>query len=82
MKGYYDYDVFQFVAPATSSGAMTATLRVPSATTGGTQDLAALPIYKNNGATPVGAADVTVGLQYELTFADVLDSGNGGFVLR
>lgn len=82
VQGYFDFDTYAGVAATTSTGAVTALVRLPSATSGGTQDLATLKVFKQNGAAQASTGDLTAGLQYEFTFADNLDGGNGGFVLR
>lgn len=76
IKGYFDYEVFSFVAEATSTGAVTATV-VPA-----TGALATLKVYKTNGSAQAGNNDLTIGLHYTATYVDTLDSGAGGFVLR
>lgn len=73
---YTDYEVFSFVADASTTGAVTA--KVVTAT--GT--LATLKVYKNNGASQSGNGDITEGYHYTFTYVDSLDSGNGGFVQR
>lgn len=73
---YVSYEKFAFVADANTTGAVTA--KVVTAT--GT--LATLKVYKTNGSAQAGNGDIVINLQYELTYADSLDSGNGGFVLR
>lgn len=76
VKNYYSYWSFAFVAPATSTGAVTATV-VPA-----TGSLASLPVYTNNGAAQANAGDITINLFYLLYFVDSLNAGNGGFVLK
>lgn len=73
---YWDYWSFAFVADATSTGAVTATV-VPD-----TGSLATLKVFKTNGSAQAGAGDITINLFYLLYFVDTLDSGNGGFVLK
>lgn len=78
---YNDYDTYQFIAAATSTGLLTANVTLVQGTTvQGT--LATLKVFKSNGAAQATSGDVVSGLQYHLTYADNLDSGNGGFVLR
>lgn len=78
---YNDYDTYQFVAGATSTGVVTANVTTVQGTTvQGT--LATLKVFKNNGAAQATTGDIVLGSQYHLTFVDSLDSGNGGFVLR
>lgn len=76
VKQYADYDKYQFVADATSTGNLSALVATPQG------NLATLNVYKSNGSTRAAAGDVTINLQYELTYADSLNGGSGGFVLR
>lgn len=76
IKQYNDYDTYQFVAAATSTGVVTANVTNAQGT------FATLKVFKNNGAAQATTGDVVLGSQYELTYADSLDSGAGGFVLR
>ena len=81
IKQYNDYDIYQFVAAATSTGLITANVTLVSgAVTQGT--LATLKVFKTNGATQATVGDVVLGSQYELTFVNSLNGGLGGFVLR
>jgi hypothetical protein len=74
--GYATHDTFSMVAPSNSTGPVTAQVMTK---TGG---LAIIPIYKQNGAVQCGAGDIVAGLHYMLTFADNLNGGLGGLVLR
>jgi hypothetical protein len=76
VKQYADFDTFQFVADATSTGLLSAKVVTPQGT------LSTLNVYKTNGSAQATTGDVTSGLQYNATFVDSLNSGNGGFVLR
>lgn len=76
VKQYSDFDTYQFVADATSTGNLSALVVTPQGS------LTTLNVYKTNGSTRAGSGDVTSGLQYQLTYTDSLNSGNGGFVLR
>lgn len=76
LDGYRVYDRFTAFADLTSDGAVTATV-VP---TNGT--LATLKVYKSAGAAQAGSGDVVAGSLYDFIYADHLDSGNGGFVLK
>jgi hypothetical protein len=76
VKQYADFDTFQFIADATSTGTLTALVVTPQGSLG-TKN-----VYKTNGSAQATTGDVTSGLQYQLTFVDSLNSGNGGFVLR
>jgi hypothetical protein len=75
-KGYSSYDQFPFVASASSTGSVTALVMTNSGA------LATLNVYKANGATQAGNGDITINLQYFLTYVDTLNSNAGGFVLR
>lgn len=76
IKQYNDYDVYQFVAAATSTGVLTAFVTTLQGA------LPTLKVFKTNGSAQATTGDVTVNLQYELTYVDSLDAGAGGFVLR
>lgn len=76
IKQYNDYDIYQFVAAATSTGTVTATVVTLQGA------LATLNVYKSNGATAAGAGDVVSGSFYFLVYVDALNSGAGGFVLK
>lgn len=81
IKQYNDYDTYQFVAAATSTGLVTANVTaVQGQIVQGT--FATLKVFKSNGASQATTGDVVINLQYTLTFVDSLDSGAGGFVLR
>jgi hypothetical protein len=78
---YNDYDVYQFVAAATSTGLVTANVTVVQGqVTQGT--LATLKVFKTNGSTQATVGDVVLGSFYLLIHVDSLDSGVGGFVLK
>lgn len=76
ISGYADYEVYSFVAAATSTGNVTMTV-VPA-----NGVLATLKAFKTNGAAQATTGDVVLGSHYTATFVDSLDSGNGGFVIR
>lgn len=76
IDGYKDYDVFCFVAAATSTGAVTATVAPKKGT------LATIKVYKTAGAAQAGAGDVVLNSLYLAVFNDALDSGAGGLVLK
>lgn len=76
LPGYFDYWSFAFVAPATSTGLVTATV-VPN-----TGALPTIPVYKTNGSAQATTGDITSGLFYVLYYVDTLNSGNGGLVLK
>lgn len=75
IANYYDYQPFSFVASATSTGLVTATV-VPL-----TGSLATLPVYKNHGAAQATTNDIIINLFYVAYYVDTLNSGNGGFVI-
>lgn len=74
VANYFSYWGFAFVAPATSTGTVTATV------TPNTGMLPILPVYIAHGATPAGNTDLTINLFYILYYVDTLNGGNGGFV--
>lgn len=76
IEGYRDFDIFPFVADATSSGTVTATV-VPANGT-----LATLKVYKTDGAAQATTSDIVSGSFYLLCFVDTLDSSAGGLVLK
>ena len=75
LPNYFSFQSFGFVAPATSTGLVTATV-VPQ-----TGSLATLPVYKNHGAAQATTNDITINLFYVAFYVDTLNSGNGGFVI-
>lgn len=78
---YNDYDGFQFVAAATSTGLVTANVTVVQGqVVQGT--LATLKVFKNNGATQATTGDVVLGSFYILFYVNSLDGGAGGFALK
>ncbi len=72
---YNNFQNFPFMAPATSTGLVTATVVPP------TGALATLPVLKNNGAAQATSGDIVNGRLYNLVFHAELNSGNGAFVL-
>jgi hypothetical protein len=76
IDAYRAFDRFTFVAAASSTGAVTATV-VPKKGT-----LATVKVYKSNGAAQAGSGDVVSGSLYDAVYAGHLDGGNGGFVLK
>lgn len=75
VPNYFDYWSFAFVASATSTGPVTATV-MPV-----TGALPTLKVYKTHGSAQAGAGDITNGLFYVVYYVDSLDSGNGGFCI-
>lgn len=81
IQRYNDYDIYQFVAAATSTGLITANVTVVQGTVvQGT--LATLKVFKSNGAIQATTGDVVLGSFYLLIYVDSLDGGAGGFVLK
>ena len=76
IEGYRDFEIYGFVADATTSGSVTMTV-VPR-----TGALATLKAYKTNGATQAGSGDVVSGSFYLAVYCDHLDTLAGGFVLK
>lgn len=77
VSGYKDFDIFVGVADATSTGAVTATV-----VTRAGASLSELKVFKSNGAAQAGLGDIVSGSLYLFVFADHLDSGAGGLVLK
>jgi len=75
-KRYNSYDIYAAKAAATSSGLVTATV-VPEIGT-----LATLKVYKTDGAAQATVGDVVADSLYLFVYADYLDGGVGGFVLK
>ena len=73
---YADFDTFRYVADVTSTGNLSALVVTQQGA------LATLPVFKTNGSARATTGDQTIGLQYDLTFVDSLNSGSGGLVLR
>jgi hypothetical protein len=71
---YYDYWAFAFVAPADSTGTVTATV-VPTVGTFPT-----LKVFKDNAQANAG--DILNGVLYVLYYASSYDSNAGGFALK
>lgn len=76
LKSYVDYEVYAFTAAATSTGLVTMTV-VPK-----NGVLATLKAFKNNGAAQATAGDIVLNSVYLAIFADHLDGGAGGFVIK
>lgn len=76
IRQYNSYDVYKFIAAATSTGLVTARVVTQQGT------LATLNVYKTNGSAQATTGDITIGLQYDLTYVDSLNAGVGGLVLR
>ena len=76
IAGYWNFDFFVFVGDVDSTGSVTARV-VPDSGT-----LATLKVYKTNGAAQAGAGDIVGGSLYIAIYADHLDSGSGGLVLK
>lgn len=76
IEKYVDYEAYRFIAANTSSGDVTATI-MPRA-----GSLATLKVYKTNGSARASTGDVVAGNLYDLIYANTLDAGAGGFVLK
>lgn len=76
IEGYVDHEIFVAVAANDSTGSVTATV-VPR-----TGALTTIKVYKSNGATQAGAADVQAGELYMFVYNSALDGGLGGLVLK
>lgn len=76
IEKYVDYEVFIAAAAETSTGSVTATV-VPR-----TGTLSTLKVYKTNGAAQAGAGDIVQNSVYMFIYADHLDAGAGGLVLK
>lgn len=81
VANYYSYWSFAFVASASSTGPITATV-VPSSQSKQTGVLPTLAVLKTHGSGGAGNGDLTIHLFYVLHYVDTLGSGgNGAFVL-
>ena len=76
IEGYRFGDMYLFVADASTTNSVTATV-VPKSGT-----LATLKVYITNGATQAGNGDITSGRVYMGVYAYNLDSDAGGIVIR
>lgn len=76
IEKYVDYEVFVFTAAATTTGLVTATV-VPR-----TGTLETLKVFKTAGAAQATTGDIVLNSVYMLIFADHLDGGAGGLVLK
>lgn len=76
IEKYVDYEIFAFTGANDSTGDISATV-VPRKGT-----LATLKVYIDGGATRASTNDVRQNRVYLLLYADHLDSGAGGLVLK
>ncbi len=76
IRGYRSHDIFVARAAQNSTAAVTMTV-VPDV---GTLDT--LKLYKSAGAAQAGSGDVVADSLYLFVYAEHLDSGAGGFVLK
>ena len=76
IEGYRDFEIFGFVADATTTNNVTMTV-VPK-----NGVLSTLKAYRSNGATQAGNGDVVSGSFYLAVYCDHLDTAAGGFVLK
>lgn len=71
LAAYGNYNLFSFVAAATSTGSVSAQF----------QSLANLPVYKSDGTTQATTGDLQIGRPYMLMYNSTLNSNAGGFYL-
>lgn len=76
IEGYRDFEMYGFVADATTTNSVTMTV-VPKSGT-----LSTLKAYKTNGSAQAGNNDVVQNSFYIAVYCDHLDSSAGGFVLK
>ena len=76
LEKYVSHDRFTFAAAATSTGDVSATV-VPASGA-----LATLNVYVDDGATRASTGDVVQNSVYDLIYADHLNAGAGGLVLK
>lgn len=76
LEGYRFGDVYLFVADASSTSSVTATV-VPKSGA-----LSTLKVYIGGGSAQAGNGDITAGLVYLGVYAYNLDSDAGGIVIR
>ena len=76
IEGYRDFEMFGFVADATTSNSVTMTV-VPKKGV-----LSTLKAYKTNGSAQAGSGDVVSGSFYIAIYSDHLDAAAGGFILK
>jgi hypothetical protein len=76
IEGYRFGDIYLFVADASSTGSVTATL-VPK-----TGTLDTLKVYISGGGSQAGNGDISSGHVYMGVYVYSLDSDNGGIVIR
>lgn len=72
IEGYRDYEVYAFIADATSTGSVSATVMPANGT------LATLGVY-DDGTTQTTTGGIVSGNLYLAIFSDTLNSGAGGF---
>lgn len=76
IAAYADYEIYSFVAAATTTGVVTMTVVPP------TGALATLKAFKTNGSAQATTGDIVLGSLYLAIYNDALDSGSGGFVIK
>src|SRR5262245_1870625 len=76
IEKYVDYEIYAFTAEATSTGNVTMLVRLPNG------DLATIKAFKTNGAAQATTGDIVANSVYLAVFADHLDGGAGGFVIK
>jgi hypothetical protein len=72
ISSYVQFQMFRFVAAATSSGAVTANY----------QGLGQLNVYRPDGITRISSGDLIAGQEYLMVYSSALNSGAGGFFLE
>ena len=72
LTAYVFYCGFTFIAPATSTGAVTLSFA----------GLSFLPVYLADGTTAVGSGQIVNGLVYSVQYNPTINAGNGGFFLQ
>lgn len=71
ITAYNNYQVFGFVAAASSTASITINV----------SGVGALPLYLSNGTTPAGSGALTAGAYNQIIYNSALNTGTGGFQL-
>jgi len=77
-QAYGDHMAFFGMAPAASTGSVTAKVQTAS----GQKILGTIKVYKTNGTAQAGNTDIALDAYYLWIYASALDGGAGGFVLK
>lgn len=72
LAAYADYSIYSFVAPFTSTGAVTAQVAT----------LGIIKVFISNGATQANTGDIVINDLYLLIYNSNLDTAAGGFVAK